>query len=390
MFDKGRILSCASDLVGWRQSANTDRTVLGGTLTTSISDLFVNDMAGVDFDIIDCTVSEDNTSVTTYLENVAQSETILLMNDFVRRIKSEFRGKELLTNQPIVSGVADFTDRETQNARFVGYMITPLVSNNLKNTITHMGMQIDTVQSGDGVRLYLYNTAVDAPIATFDFKNVAANSLGWQAITDFIINYQDEVSANGGEYLLGYYEADPNNVQSVQLEGQALFMEFDCGCLNNPKKAWSRFVGIEPIVVENANLNFDAGTGEYNLPTLDGIGFTTRSLGLYAKINVECEITQVLCANILDFAPALQLRQAIRVLWDAFATTSINSIGESKATQSKDFAMKYEAELNGFIDENDVKHKGIMDTIAMDFSGVDAVCLPCVQEEVFLGRTSRS
>ncbi len=249
-------------------------------------------------------------------------------------------------------------------------------------------MQINTIQANP-LRIYLYETSQEDPIATFNLTNTKVNSLEWFAITDFIMNYQSLLLGTGQQYLLGYYEADPNNPQTFQLEGNALRTDFDCGCGQNPAKVWRKYIGIEPIEIPNRGLIFNAVKGDYDLPDQDEISFVSFISGLQAKVNIECDITEVLCANIDLFAKALQYTLAKRVLFDAFASVRINSISESKMNQSRDFGVKYQGELEGFTTEEGEVRKGIINSIILDLQGVDSFCMPCKQTTPIRGKVVR-
>jgi len=391
MFDRSKILSCACDEVGWIDSANPDIAALGGTLTNSTSGLFFNNLPGVELGIINDCFSNDYASLTSYLTVVQDACINDIVSDFVDRYKNDFLGKQLLSHHPVVSGVADMKDTIIQDGRFMGYLIGPLASDNIKISITHLSLQVNQIQTGAGVRIYLYETSQVEAIATFDFINAAAFSLDWQAVTDFIANYQSLTGGTGQEYLLGYYEADANNPQAVQLEGKAIQMNFDCGCSGNPQGVIRKYMRVEPLIIENGYLAWNAGTGNYDLPDIDGFGFTSQIHGLQCKFNVECDITDVICANIGIFAKPLQYAVAAKVLLDVFASTHINSITESKKNQSMEFSKKYEAELRGFTDsETGVFTKGMLHSLVIDFQGLDKQCLPCVQKGPMVGKVKRS
>jgi hypothetical protein len=140
-------------------------------------------------------------------------------------------------------------------------------------------------------------------------------------------------------------------------------------------------MGVYPIEINKADLNWD-GT-KYTIPTPDDIwnNVTTQTYGLQAKINVKCDITDLLVTNISMFAKPLQHAVASRILLDAYSTTRINSIADSKREQCRDFAMHYKGILNGYVKDS-IKVKGLTELLTMDFSGLDKYCSPCKEDGV--------
>lgn len=393
MFNPDIIISCGSGLVGWHQSDNPCFTNLTEILRSSFSRYYVNDLPGVTFDVIEKTFGTNFSDVNTYLNQVHNSELISLVDRLVNNNKQHLHVKELLSNFQVAAGVANFSDLVTQNQRFVGYHFTPRQSNNLRATLTHLGMQIDTIQSGDGVKIYLYETSQDDAIATFDFQNTQGFSLQWRAIENFVINYQSTSGGQAQNYLLGYYEPDTTNPQPVQIEGQPLSMRFNTGCCGGNKKIFERFINAYPIAISNDRLRFVAGT--YRLPAVDVEDFcnykTSHTFGLYVKFNITCDITEVICANIIMFGRALQHAIAVRILWDAIGSTDLSAVGNSVKNLEnwKNFALKYQAKLDGYSLENGGWVKGIVDNLTLDFSNIDSVCLKGKHNKIIMGRINR-
>lgn len=383
MFTYSTIISEGSDLVAWHQSSNSARTVLAARFKTPSAGLYVDDLPGIDFDIIDDSLSEDYSDANDYLQKIHESELQQIIYDFTSRNKQILGSRDVLNNFDVTNGIADYTDLSTKSARFCGWLITPKKSNNVQTAIKKIGLQISTSES---VRIFLYETSQQTAIATFDFTASSPLSLQWEAVTDFIINYRGDYGTNQA-YLLGYYEHDPNNDQSYQLKGRAVEFEFDCGCNNSPKKHFGKYIDIQPIVIENDDLN------GISLPNMNDITsyFTSVSYGLYAKMNVTCDITDVLVDNLTAFARAYQYKLAIRVLDDYLATVRLNP--DSNRQRIAEFRLKarnqYYGELNGWESASGRWHRGLVEDLSIDFSGMDNVCLPCGEREPFIGHKAR-
>lgn len=392
MYDRNTILSCGSDLVGWNESADADHPALSLDLLMSTSGYRYDDIPGIDFNIIHGTLSSVYPDTNVYLRRIHNSQLIRLVDRVVLKSKDQLRTKELLANFDPITGKADFEDKVTQSARFVGFMIMPHRSNNLRAEITYLGMQIDTAQT-EPVKIYLYDTSKQEAIITFDFHYNTVYNLEWQSVTDFIINYTSLVGGTAQTYLLGYYEEDTANPQTTQLEGQALYIELCSGCTQEAmrKKLYQRYIGIIPIEIPNSMLNWNVI--DYDLPDTESLeNYTTdRTHGLLLKLNITCDISNVICANIQMFAEALQYAVAIKIFGDALSSVSHKGVTDASQNrdQWKNWMLKYEAELRGYQLESGIWHKGLIDTLVLDLSNIDDFCLKCKQTAPITGRINR-
>jgi hypothetical protein len=358
------------------ESSTTSKIRALGDLQKSTSGINFNDLSAVNFEMIEANLSSDILA-DDYLTNIYESEFLSLIDQFVNKTKQNYNSKELLARQSITAGVASMNNLVVQNQRFVGYWLRPHRSNYLRTQIIELGFQGSEIQSN--LKVYLYETSQLEPVKTFTFNISKAKSLTWATIEDAILSYQSETGGTGQEYLLGYYEKDLNNPQAYQLQGQALYMDFDCNCPGSPKELYGKYLGIHPIEINNANLNWDPDEEEYFIPQVDNLSdfVSSQTYGLVAKINTTCDITDVICQNIGMFARPLQHAVASRILFDAYASTRINSISDSKRDQAKSFAVKYSGVLNGYTTPEGIKIKGLIDTLTVDFSELDSYCLPC-------------
>jgi hypothetical protein len=373
MFDQNKVIDAAksANIVGFRQDGNPVYNEIASFLKGGHLN-FVNDLPAVNFQMIASALSEDQTA-EDYLTAVYESELTNLVSQFTERSKTNYISKELLQNKTVVAGIADKTG--VQNKRFVGYYIKPHRSNNLNIQITYLGVQSTATQQV--LKIFLYETSQQEAIAEFDIEIAKQKSLEWAAVEDFILKYESENGGTGQGYLLGYYEKDANNPQPYQLQGNSLYKDLTCGCGGEPKDFYGRYMTIKAVEVDNSKLVWDGE--QYLLPNVDykNITETNQTYGLNLKVNVTCDITDVLCTNITMFSKPLQHAMGIRILWDAFASNRINSITDAKREQAKQFALKYEGILKGYISEGGTVVKGLIDLLAMDFSGLDSYCLPC-------------
>lgn len=390
-YNSDTIATCASGLVGWQQGFDASLFTLSAQNLQSTSGYYVDNLPGVELAKITEMISTNEADMNAYLQRVITSETTRLVNRAVDRIKDKLNTKELLSNFDPISGVANFTDKVTQDARFVGYYIMPNESENLRAEITHVGMQIDTLQVNP-LKIYLYDTSQKEAIATYDYTNTKDYSLEWKAVSDFIINYRSSSSGTGQSFLLGYYEADTANAQTSQLEGQALFIELGDGCEYTAKRRrrYEKYIGVSLIELPNSMLNWNGLT--YDLPDTEHLENyqVTNTSGLMIKFNITCDISHVICMNKDIFAEPLQYAIAVRVLGDSLSNYKLNATTNAKFSRDevRDWMLKYQADLMGYNTEQGWR-KGMIDRLVLDISNLDQFCLPCQKNKPFMGRVNR-
>jgi len=393
-YDNSVFQTCASGLVGWYQSTDSSHPTLTAQNLQSTSGLRVDSLPGINWETIVKSITTVEADLNTYLERVRTEETRKLVNRAVDRIKDKLSTKELLSNFDPIAGVASFSNLVTQDARFVGYLIMPHESENLRAEITHIGMQIDTIQ-GTPVKIYLYDTSQKEAIATYDYTNTKTKSLEWfTGLTDFIINYRSDSGGTGQSFLLGYYETDSNYVQATQLSGQALYLQLGSGCCGEAKrkKLYQKYIGVTPIQIPNDRLNWDGA--DALLPDCDSLESYTCSTthGLYLKFNITCDISHVICMNKDMFAEPLQLAMAVRVLSDCISTTKHNEVSDASQNRQQvtDWMQKYQADLMGWQTTAGDWRKGMIDRLVLDVSNLDGFCLKCNFDKPVTGRVNRA
>lgn len=385
--------TCTSGLVGWNSPIDASHPSLTVQNLQSTSGYKVDSLPGINWETITKSITLVESDLNNYLEDLRTEEIRKLVNRAVDRIKDKLSTKELLSNFDPIAGVAPFSNLVTQNARFVGFLIMPHESENLRAEITHIGMQINAVEANP-VRIYLYDTSQQTAIATYDYQNTKDFSLEWfTSLTNFIINYRSSSSGTGQSFLLGYYENDPDNVQNTQLVNQALYLQFGSGCCGEAKrkKLYQKYIGIVPVQIPNSKLNWSGS--EYYLPDSESLESYTCSTthGLYLKFNITCDISHVICMNKDIFAEPLQLAMAVRVLGDSISSTKHNEIADASQNREQvtKWFQKYQADLEGYQTDAGWR-KGMVDRLVLDVSNLDSFCLKCKFDKPVVGRVNRA
>ena len=324
-------------------------------------------------------------SCNQYLDDIYNEEITHLASRFINNSKEYLKQKTLLSNHSVIGGVADVSKTITKQGRFVGFVLNPHEGNNIVNTITRLGFLGDANDSG--LKLYLYETSQDEPIAEFEFDYTTGLSLQWRSVSsDFTIRYDNTTEGDSGvfsggvgqKYILGYFEDD--------LTCNAVEMEF-----NQSLKKFSvfgKYMGVYPIAIPASDLD------GYKLPS-DLLNLsshiTDTTHGLYFKFTAECDYTNLIVDNIELFAESLQYALAIRILEDA-----VSSVGQGVHNSTKDASLsewrrlisRYSGILNGgniMIGETVKYQKGLIELLTMDFSGIDPVCMRKDPNEWYIG-----
>jgi len=358
MFNRSSITTCFTSLVGWRESVQAPACFsnLSAELTTSNSGLYVNDIAGMELQLINEAIGKDEADVNSYLENIHSSCAVELINDFTILQKEKLNTKSLLSNLDTGLKLVDIRKKVTKRSRFVGYEIRPKESNNIKVTLQELGVQFDTAETID---IYFYASSQLDAVLTQSITNTKLSSLEWLELTDMVCSYISEDNGAGDRYYIGYYEDD--------LTGQAIETFQSCGtCGNSPTKKYNPYVGIRPIEVSSGETYLDKTIFDVN-----SVGYSTETFGLSLKINVECDVSNIICENTDMFANSLQKKIAIRLFWEAFNSDKINRVTfinkEDSRLMAEKLELDYENELNA---------------VSVDFSSIDRVCLPCRRKSI--------
>ena len=365
MFDSGTIQTAGSGLVGWKSSTHENYTTISSLLKSPTSGLYVNSLPGITVQLAEKATQEE--SLADYLDNVHNEELRQLANTFIHSVKNELNSKELLSNVTLIQKPNLYDSKITKDSRFVGYLITPKQSKNIKATITDIGFEMDTTQD---LAIYFFESSQKAAITSFTYTCATADTLEWQDTTSesLTLEYETDDKGTGCSYLIGYFEDD--------LTGQVYSVDYSGDAAITAKQIFGTYMGVSPLYLGSSKLD---GT---NIPSRDSLtgSIGCKHPGFNLKFNVKCDITDILVDNIQMFARPLQYGVAVRLLSDALANTEINPVNTSgqNREQWQNLLNIYKAELYGghaVISGIPVRKSGMMEKLTMDFSNMDRVCL---------------
>jgi len=360
-YDIPTIKQCFLTLDGWRSSAQEIVCFdeLTDELKTSDSGVYYNDIPGIKLNDIQSMISPDEVNMNQYLADKIESSSVDLVNQFVQLQKEKLNTKAILSDLNIgVRQSTNIRNLMTKRDRFVGFMLKPANAEGVVATPTHLGVQFDTAQT---ITIYLYAQSQIDPIDSFEIETTKGNvSLEWFQLPDtWRLEHLSDTYAVGDVYYLGYYETD--------LTGQALETTMSCSsCSGSAYSKYSKYVSIQPIEVNQGNTYVSR-----EIFDKDDVGYTTTTYGLHMRLNVDCDITKIICENKTLFASALQKRVAISIFWDTFNSDRLNR---------ETLLSKEDARLNAEKQELDLEAE--LSTLSLDFSNLDAVCLPCRRNQI--------
>jgi len=307
--------------------------------------------------------------VVDYLNNVRTEETQNILKQFVAKLQSKLRIQEVKVNDKLVKQFATETVSQNESAR--GFYFKMANSNTLKMVLKSVSLHLDSI---DTCRLYLYEVGKTEAIRTFDYTSLE-NQINFEAVTDWITNFQDSTNI-GKEYMLLYYDYDIDNVQTtIQLESDTKYYQ------NNRcfKSIHNNYVYFTPIEIPKEKWVWNGD--KYDIPDLENttaLSFSTSNdNGLNLDFNVTCDITQVLIDNKAILARMVQYAYAERILNDAHTSTRSNRTKRNSNEEAVNYASKYHVKLHGETVGTNVGMqyvKGELERVVMNFANIDNKC----------------
>lgn len=370
MVTNSLIKECMQCLVGWKESAaaGTCYDALTDHLKHSDSEVYVNDLPAVKLEIINDMLGKDQDVVNSYLTELYNDTSIKVIRSFVQAHKKFNYTKALLENYDLGIGATNIRTTQTKRDRFVGFEIIPKGGNSVNAQVMQIGGMFSQAQAV--LPIYFYCSTQLEPLLTFNASTVA-NSLTWfdlsvvtsgsgsgsddcDTLVEIIAKYINKEQGSGAKYYIGYYESelDANNY-AIQTSAACL------GGCSKSSKTMNVYATVRPCEVPSGNTYVGR-----ELFDLTAVGWGSETKGLHIKMNVTCDISQIICDNRMLFAECHRLQQAITVLWDCYNSTALNKNMGSKKEDFKMMAEKYELDLM----EN-------LKSLTVDFSNVDPICV---------------
>lgn len=312
---------------------------------------------------------QSTTLVSMYLRRVMKGAANNLFNTVFTQKKLYQAAKTLLTDISLYEGMGNLKNKIVKTGRFVGYQITPRQPDTVI-TISQVGFQGDTIQ--EELPFYLYHDSQSEPIATFNLNISKAISFTWNSLTTALkLIYGNADTGSGGNYYLGYYEDD--------LDGQAIWRQTSytpAGCSSCSGNngiivgKWNKYVSVQPVYVDADFLDEDG-----NLFDVDKIIYiNSQNWGLNLRLNVQCDVSDLICRNKYVFTDAYKLQIVKDMLNDMAYSVRDNQLKE-KVRQMAMLALKGDKQDYSKGVESDLA--SAIKAISFDLSEMNSICLSC-------------
>tara|TARA_R110000764_G_scaffold72464_4_gene148645 strand:+ start:2012 stop:3091 length:1080 start_codon:yes stop_codon:yes gene_type:complete len=285
MFDKTKVETGLSGLVGYRPSLDPSFFTLNTVNLQSDSGYYVNDNPFAEIEAYKDTVNYaniDEASFNTKLSQLTSSATTSVCN----AVFEDKDNPSFVDRQMQFKNATNKVNLETLPIGFVGEKICIDKKNSLAVEITRI--QLDFSGTGD-LTLYLYNTNSIEPIKT---QVVTIASDHQEIVLNWRLDNTDGI--NGGDWYVGYYTS-----------GLAV-TPYKRDYSNSSYESNITFVDLEKTEVINHlgpniwDLNLDAGMSE--------------TTGMNLDISVYYDYTDLIIQNKFLFADAINLEAAIKML----------------------------------------------------------------------------
>lgn len=306
--------------------------------------------------------------LSAYLRRVLKSASINLFNAVFSQKKLYEVAKTLLSDTSLYEGVGNLSRKIGKLSRFVGFRFIPKFPDTVIS-ISWAGFQFDTVNPT--FKLYVYHSSQNDPIKQIDINLATAISFSWKELAETIsLPFGSNDKNTKGYYYVGYYEDD--------LAGQAIWKEqgfsgSSCASCNNLDtylwKQWSKYFVVQPMYVENAWLYVDKKLFNEE----KAIELNNQNWGLNFKIQVSCDVTDLICRNKFSFTDALK-KQVVHDMLRDMAYSMRDNQKKEKVAQLAAYALENkENNTKGVIRELEDAIKNV----SFDLSSINEVCLPC-------------
>ena len=332
---------------------------------------------------------------TEPLADSASWEEYDLLNDYINEL--ELRGikkvitrfirdkvigmetKNIIDRRTLFDGVGRLANRVPNDGKIVGFEIEPIRAEGVTMKIEKIGLQF-TGNIGD-VKMYLFHSSKAEPVWTKTFTYDNANgSYMWFDAEEFL-PYMTNGTNSGGAWYLVYYQPNlPSYMEAVNF-GRDWSRE-PCGTCNKGDIAlynlMTRFVTLSPFCV-------NAPDWDEKLWDVQSMLYTnTNNYGINLLFSMGCDVSDIMIAERLNFASAIQLQVAS----DALRALAMNPEVNVNRVQ-------YNADRDNILYETDGNGQGIKGlngdlekaykALSFDTKGLSVVCLACKNKGIKYG-----
>lgn len=337
------------------------------TLVTSTSELYVNDLSGINFENIQSSRPTD--VLSTYLDSIYNPTVKKMLDSFVSKSKNYLENKELQKIKSINNNLQNGTLDQT--GCFIGYYINFAESYSLQLAIKNIAVQVDTAQAA--LRIFLYNLNkkvaekyIDIPVASFDKT--------YTTLTDWLLSYKTD-TLSGNKYIIGFYEYQSATPKAWQLSQNTKHYKSDVSYTVNSVSE------IIPIKLESDLFNWNALTETFDLPNITEDDIYQYSYNnIYFNYIIDTDYTNIIIDNVQRFAELLQYNLALKITADILGSNAFNQIQNSNLEKYTQMEKRLKVDINGFQIQNTDNtigySNGLVQNLIQEFENTDAILFP--------------
>lgn len=366
------IKQCLNGLVGFRQNVNPELPDYRADNIASESGLYVQDAhklindENIDYAIPNFTAIDAINAQTLrddYMRNLLDEA---INNVVYQTIHSDKIARTINEKFTLWDGTPNYGSvRAKIGGKFVGFKLCTKQMQGLAAQINKIGY-LGTADNPH-INIYVYHTSdlVD-PIATIHINNTTARKFVWHEV-DRQLNYLG-LNETGGEYIIGY---KTDEVVGSSYNVNYSFSKQPCRkCVGESRYSnWhlrNKYLDVEPVeydLLQDGTIDLESE--RYTLNT---------TFGLNIDFSAICDVTEIICSQREVFAKGIQQQTAIELLKVFAYSTRDNSLSlETKQMALNILNGMSEAELQGILE----LQKHTIESLSLDFSGLDSACLPC-------------
>lgn len=302
-----------------------------------------------------------------WLEIKLKASIISTIQTFINEKKVIKTARSIYESKPLFDGAGSFKYLINNDNNWVGFELVPLRTQGMCVEIKRIGFQSNKAET---FNVYLFHSSKKEAIQTKEITVSGGQTLEWTELTEWALPYMETYGA-GGSWFVAYKQSD--------LTGQAINTTRDwskkpCNCSRgnyNLYKLWSKYLNITPFRVEYVDDNlWDIENNIY---------ITDKNFGLNLELSVYCDYTRTILEQKHIFKDLIYYGYAMDLLREMAYNPNARINRHVKNTIPGAEKILYEIDGDSRGKEGGLikKFRLAMDSIKMDFEGIDKLCLPC-------------
>lgn len=308
--------------------------------------------------------------VTTLFSHYLRTKRNASITNLINAVRANGKvagNRELLQNSLLYYGSGKH--EKEKHGRFVGFMLT-LQKQDLTVKIPRLILEFTHAQT---IPIYVYHSTDEDAVIVYSLEYTnAGKQQSFVLPTELLLKFNN--NDIGGYYTVGYYESD------LSTDNKAIYLDdlpFDgdgCGSCSNRNA--QVYAGYSPYMdVKSIQVDADF-VGDKPLQTWDDediVLTSSQSWGLNFSFTVVCDLTNAYIYNKDLFVSALGAQMKLDFL-TIIAHNSRNK-GFSDMIRSQAYA-ELKSEQSPY---KELSHA--INALALDMSGLNPVCLPCIEKK---------